>query len=68
MLIRLLHQYGTHQPGAILERPDSEAKGLIRAGFAEPAPPGAVPTKLRAPETSLRPSGGETTDLPGPRS
>jgi hypothetical protein len=70
MLIKLSHQVGTDQPGAIIERPDAEARALIRAGYAEPVLPGAVPTRPSrsvAPEAAVKPPGGETADRPGPR-
>jgi hypothetical protein len=70
VIIKLLSQVGSDPPGAIVEHPDAEARGLIRAGFAEPALPGAVPTRPSrgaAPETAVKPPGGETGTLPGRR-
>jgi hypothetical protein len=63
MLIKLSHQVGTDQPGAIIERPDAEARALIRAGYAEPT----RPSRSVAPEAAVKPPGGETADRPGPR-
>lgn len=70
MKVQLAHPYKGAHPGAVVELPDREARGLIRDGLARSAPPAwpvAVPAlpvqvveEYQAPETA---SEEETTKV-----